>query len=107
MSDVLGVSITGLKVSQNALRTVGHNIANAGTEGYSRQSTEINSRAGSPSGVGFLGNGALTASIDRVVNEFVVGQIRQDTSLYNELNAYNDHIQHLIDNHWLLAGWYR
>ena len=97
MSDVLGVSITGLKVSQHALRTTGHNIANAGTEGYSRQSNEINSIGGSPSGVGFLGNGAYTANIERIVNDFVIEQIRHDTSLYTELNAYDEHIQQLND----------
>ncbi|MFT5118360.1 MAG: flagellar hook-associated protein 1 FlgK [Kiritimatiellia bacterium] len=93
--DILGISVSGLKVSQNALRTVGHNIANANTEGYSRQATEINSVGGAQSGVGFLGSGAYTGSIERVVNEFVTGQLRQDTTLYSELNAYNQNILQL------------
>ncbi len=96
-SDVLGVSISGLRVSQNALRTAGHNIANANTEGYSRQTTEINSAGGTSSGIGYLGNGSYTSRIERVVNEFVIGQVRQDTSLYNEMNAYSEHILQLND----------
>ncbi len=95
--DILGISISGLRVSQNALRTTGHNIANANTEGYSRQATEINSSGGSYRGIGYLGNGAHTASIQRVVDEFVVGQVRQDASLYSELNAYNTYIRQLDD----------
>lgn len=97
MSDVLGVSITGLRVSQNALRTTGHNIANANTDGYSRQVVDINAFEGSPTGSGYLGNGAFTAKIDRVVNDFVTQQIRSDTSLYNEYNAYNGLIAQLND----------
>ncbi|MGH1487691.1 MAG: flagellar hook-associated protein FlgK [Cellvibrionaceae bacterium] len=96
-SDVLGVSISGLRVSQNAIRTTGHNIANANTQGYSRQSNEINSLGGTASGVGYLGSGSYTARIERVVNEFVVGQVRQDTTLYSELNAYNTNILQVND----------
>ena len=96
-SDVLGVSISGLRVSQNAIRTAGHNIANANTEGYSRQNNEINAFAGSSSGVGYVGNGAYTAKIERIVNDFVTEQVRQDTSLYNELNAYDTNILQLND----------
>lgn len=94
-SDILGVSISGLRVSQNALRTVGHNIANANTEGYSRQVTNVNSMGGTNSGVGFLGSGAYTNSIERVVNEFVTSQVRQDTTLHSELNVHNQNITQL------------
>jgi flagellar hook-associated protein 1 FlgK len=84
-------------VSQNALRTAGHNIANANTEGYSRQSTEITSAGGQGSSVGYVGNGAQTASIERIVNSFVTTQIRSDTSLSTGLQAYNDSITQLND----------
>ncbi len=97
MTGLLGVSITGLQVSQTALRTTGQNIANANTEGYSRQSTEIRSAGGQASGVGFVGNGVEVASIERVVNDFVIAQIRQDTSLASGLQAFNDNITQLDD----------
>lgn len=89
-SDILGVSITGLKVSQNALRTAGHNIANADTEGYSRQRTEVNALAPSFTGAGYVGNGAYTASIERIVNGFVDERVIQDTSYFNQLNTFNN-----------------
>jgi flagellar hook-associated protein 1 FlgK len=95
--DILGVSISGLRVSQNALRTVGHNIANANTAGYSRQATEINSVGGTQTGIGFLGSGSYTSNIERVVNDFVTGQVRQDTTLHSELNIYNQNISQLND----------
>jgi len=92
MSDVLGVSISGLRVSQNAIRTTGHNIANANTEGYSRQTLDINSNQASVRGNFSIGNGSYTADIQRVVDNFVIGQIRADTSLSHELETYNEFI---------------
>lgn len=97
MSDVLGVSVSGLRVSQNAIRTTGHNIANANTEGYSRQTTDVNSMGAVPTTTGFMGSGAYTANIERSVNEFINTQLRQDVSLYNEFNAYNEYVLQLDD----------
>lgn len=97
MSGLLGVSLSGLTVSQAALRTAGQNIANANTEGYSRQSTEITTAGGQLTGVGYVGNGAQTASIERIVNSFVTTQIRSDTSLSTGLQAYNNSITQLND----------
>ena len=99
--DILNVSVSGLRVSQNALRTVGHNIANANTEGYSRQVVSVNSIGASPKGGHFLGSGAYTANIERSVNEFVTGQIRQDTTLYGETKAFSDVVLQVND---LLSG---
>ncbi len=96
-TDVLGVSITGLRVSQNALRTIGHNIANANTEGYSRQENVIGSAGASQTGIGYLGDGAYTAKVERVVNEFATKQIRTDTSLYNEASVYHENILQVND----------
>ena len=90
MSDVLGVSITGLRVSQNAIRTTGHNIANANTEGYSRQTLDVNSNQASVRGRFSVGNGSYTADIQRVVDNFVIGQIRADTSLSHELETFSE-----------------
>jgi flagellar hook-associated protein 1 FlgK len=97
MSGLLGVSLSGLQVSQTALRVAGHNIANANTEGYSRQSTEITSAGGQLTSAGYVGNGAQTSSIERTINGFVTTQIRQDTSLSSGLQAYNDSITQLND----------
>ena len=92
MSDILNVSVSGLRVSQSALRTIGHNIANANTEGYSRQSVHINSSGGLNNGGNFLGQGSYTANVERTVDNFVTAQIRQETTLHGELKAFNENI---------------
>ncbi|WP_111643285.1 flagellar hook-associated protein FlgK [Marinimicrobium alkaliphilum] len=94
MSGLLSNAISGLQASQNALRTAGHNIANANTEGYSRQqvgySTRPEQRLGS---VGYMGSGVTTQSVERVVNQFVNAQLRTDTSAYHQLNAFDGYIR--------------
>jgi flagellar hook-associated protein 1 FlgK len=41
MADLLSTGISGVRTYQRALATVGNNIANVDTEGYSRQRLEI------------------------------------------------------------------
>ena len=91
-SSLLGISITGLKASQSALSTTGHNIANADVEGYSRQKVETQSVLGTQKEGGFLGSGVSIASIDRVADEFIVGQLRTDTALFQDLDIYYNNI---------------
>ncbi|MGN5456074.1 MAG: flagellar basal body protein, partial [Candidatus Kurthia intestinigallinarum] len=68
----------GLTAQQTALYTVGHNISNANTVGYTRQRVNLEATHGFP-GVGMnapmlaghLGTGVTSQSITRVRNEFV------------------------------------
>lgn len=95
MSGLLNTAISGLRVSQNALKTTGHNIANANTEGYSRQRTESATNLASASGAGYIGNGVQTTAVKRSVDEFVIEQLRIDSSLHGELSAFNENVRQL------------
>lgn len=96
MAGLLSNAVSGLQASQTALRTAGHNISNANTAGYSRQTVEYTTNIEQKFGsAGFLGNGVSVSSIERVVNEFVNTQLRLDTSAYNQLNSYNANISKL------------
>lgn len=94
-NNILGVSISGLKISQSALRTVGHNIANAGTDGYSRQRVDVATNPAAHLGGHYVGSGAHVDSIQRVVNQFVVEQTRTDAAMFNDLETYFDQISQL------------
>ena len=50
MADLLSTGISGVRTYQRALATVGNNIANVDTEGYSRQRVEIAQSASSSEG---------------------------------------------------------
>lgn len=87
MADLLQVGISGLKAHQTALTVTGHNITNAGTEGYSRQ--EVNFTENNPqfNGGVWVGNGVSVASVRRVYDEFLNEQLRRDTSTFNEFET--------------------
>ncbi len=77
-----------LFAQQSALYTTGHNIANANTEGYTRQRVNFEAESAFPSagrnrpGIpGQIGTGVKAGSIQRVRDEFLDGQFRGENSL--------------------------
>ncbi|HEY7772378.1 MAG TPA: flagellar hook-associated protein FlgK [Marinagarivorans sp.] len=94
-SDLLGISVTGLRASQAALSTTGHNISNAGTDGYSRQRVDVVTNPATIKGGQFVGNGANVNSIDRIANSYISQQLRVDSSLSSDLTTFFDQISQL------------
>ncbi len=84
--DTFTVAKRGLTVQQGNINTNSHNIANANTEGYSRQRAVAEttrpfggmSRFDS-SGVGQIGTGAEITSIQRIRDYFIDYQVRSET----------------------------
>ncbi|MEJ9281717.1 flagellar hook-associated protein FlgK [Ureibacillus thermosphaericus] len=77
----------GLFTQQSALYTTGHNIANANTEGYSRQRVNMSPTLGYPGAglnapmtAGYIGTGVKTDSVQRIRDEFIDRQYRQETN---------------------------
>ena len=87
MADLLNIGISGLKVHQTALSVTGQNITNVNTEGYSRQDLEIVSQSPQFLGGLWIGSGAEVQDVQRVYDQFLVDQLRIDTSTYTELDA--------------------
>ncbi|WIL39128.1 flagellar hook-associated protein FlgK [Kurthia sp. YJT4] len=83
----LETSKRGLSAQQSGLYTTGHNISNANTIGYSRQTVNLKPTNGFPGAgmnapqiPGYLGTGATAGSIQRVRDQFVDNQFRQETT---------------------------
>jgi flagellar hook-associated protein 1 len=76
--------------SQTALQTVGHNIANRGTEGFSRQRVETQSSE--PVGLGKLriGTGSKTAIVQRINNPYLEKQIGKERAVQGYLQGKAD-----------------
>ena len=64
-----------LSINQRAMQTVGHNIANQETEGFSRQQVRSGTAAPDPTGVG---GGAKAQPTSRVYDKFVQRKILQE-----------------------------
>lgn len=92
---LLDTAVSGLRISQASLRTTGHNIANANTEGFSRQRVESATTIPNLAASGYIGTGAEVTAVNRVVNEFVIEQLRIDTSLNGQMTAFDENVRQL------------
>jgi flagellar hook-associated protein 1 FlgK len=74
MSNILNVGVRALQANQAALSTVGHNIANSSTVGYSRQVVKLATVDGQYTGGGYIGKGVEVAAIERVYDAYLTRQ---------------------------------
>ena len=88
-SGLLGIGSSGLLAFQRSINTIGNNIANVNTEGYSRQSVELSSRQPQVSGFGFSGTGVDVVTIRRSFDAFIETSVRNGTSSTAEYEAFN------------------
>ncbi len=86
----LDVGVSGLLANQAAINTTSHNIANASTEGYSRQVTQIDTRSPQFLGGNYIGSGAELDTIRRIFDISTQLEIQANTSAFNELDVYLD-----------------
>jgi flagellar hook-associated protein 1 FlgK len=87
-SSLLKIGSSGLMAFQRSLNTIGHNISNANTEGYSKQSVNLEARPPNVNGYGFSGTGVNTTTISRSYDGFVEGNVRNTTSSASEFEMY-------------------
>src|SRR3546814_3436624 len=71
----LGTALTGLRVNQKAIEIASQNVANASTEGYSRQIVHRQALS-----TGGIGSGVGTAAITRTVDDFITREIRTQSA---------------------------
>ncbi len=69
--NTLGIGYSGLSAAQTAINTTGHNIANAETEGYTRQRVINEAAIPMSTTSGQVGNGVRVLDIKRVFDNFV------------------------------------
>lgn len=88
--DILSIGASGLKAFQRSLNTIGNNISNVNTEGYSRQRAVIAANNGTPSPAGFVGSGSRTTTIERLFDQHAINQVRQRTSSTEYFSVFGE-----------------
>ncbi|NKI16761.1 flagellar hook-associated protein FlgK [Spongiibacter sp. KMU-166] len=88
MGDMLGNSLSALVSYQRAIATTSHNIANADTEGYSRQAVTFNTRVPQQVGSFAIGSGVNIDAVRRVYDSFAVEQMRTASNSHAQLSSY-------------------
>lgn len=77
MNSALDIALSGMRASQLGMTVTGHNIANAGVEGYTRQRPLFATRQALLSGPGMVNGGVETIGVQRVQNLWVASHIRE------------------------------
>ncbi len=96
-SGILNVGVSGLNAAQAGVLTTSHNIANASTEGFSRQRIVQSTNTPMFTGAGFLGQGTNVSTVERIYNKFLTGQVLSAQTGAAEMDSYLAEIQQ-IDN---------
>ena len=97
MTGILSTGTSALLAFQRALGTVGHNVANAATPGYSRQRVEFAARPGQGTSATYIGQGVDVDQLRRLADGLVfarqidssgeMGRLGQLSSLSTRVDA--------------------
>lgn len=87
MPNTFNIGLSALIANQRALATIGNNIANANTPGYSRQRVELTSRPSERFGTNFLGTGVEVDSVRRLTDALLVAQANSAASSFERANT--------------------
>jgi len=83
----LSIALSGLRVSQTAIETASNNIANAGTDGYTRQRVDRRSAYPRQTLYGPMGSGVEVAGISRTRDSYLDARVRTTDSSAQALGA--------------------
>lgn len=95
MASIENIGTNALLAFQRAMATTGHNIANATTEGYSRQRTSFATQPPQFQGGSWMGSGVRADYVERVYDDFIAGQVRTSQSATSRLETLNDHLSRI------------
>jgi flagellar hook-associated protein 1 FlgK len=87
MPDILRTSTSALIAFQRALAVTGNNVANANTDGYSRQRAELSARLPEEAAYGFIGRGVDVTTVRRIYDQFATAALRESSSQLGQLAA--------------------
>jgi len=80
MADMLSTGVSGLLAAQIGLSTVSHNVANANTDGYSRQLVSYAARLPEGQANYYIGTGVNTVAVQRAYSQFLNSSLWSATS---------------------------
>lgn len=89
MSTFMSNGLSGLLAAQRAIQVTSNNVANANTEGYSRQRVEFAAVPGQVLGNLSLGNGVAINGIERIFDQFIAAQLVGSTASEQRAVAFN------------------
>lgn len=96
-STLMGIGTRAMAANFASLQTVGNNIANANTQGYSRQEVQLETAKGQYTGAGFFGQGVTVTTVVRSYDRFLTAQAAATNSIAEADLARLDQLTRLED----------
>lgn len=84
MTSAINIATASLIANQTALETIGNNIANVNTPGYSRQRLDIAETASLIRGGMSFGTGVQVSGLTRLVDQYAISNLRNMQSRFSE-----------------------
>ena len=94
-SGLMSIGVRAMNANYVGLQTSGHNIANAGVEGYSRQQVDLQTALGQFTGAGFFGKGVDVKTVARVYDQFLTREAMTSRAQSSFDTARLDRLQQL------------
>jgi flagellar hook-associated protein 1 FlgK len=89
----LNRALSGLRAAQTRMNTIGQNISNVDTPGYTRQVVTLNESNPYSSPVGWMGSGVDVASVTRARDGFLDARVRAGSDARSSLQTRADLLQ--------------
>lgn len=93
MSESLLIGLTGLQAQRLAMEVTSHNLANATTDGYSRQKVDLQATTPEEGFPGQIGTGVNVAAIKRIVDNLTDQRLRASTTETSRLGTLSTNLQ--------------
>ncbi|MEY2894037.1 MAG: flagellar hook-associated protein [Pseudomonadota bacterium] len=95
MASLMSLGSSALYASYASLQATSNNIANANTDGYSRQTARLSTTSGQQSGAGFFGRGVAVQTVARDHDELLTREVANSGSLAAMDAARSSQLQRL------------
>lgn len=89
MSNLFTSALSAMNAAQTGMATTQHNIANASTPGFTRQTVVTSPNAGQMTGGGFVGAGVDVSGVRRIYDQYLTNQVRLEQTQSNYLSTYH------------------
>jgi flagellar hook-associated protein 1 FlgK len=94
-SALMSIGMRAMFANYSSMQTTGHNIANAQTPGYSRQTVQLQTSGGQSTGAGFFGKGVDVVTVQRASDAFLTTQSQVASSMASMDSARSSNLQQL------------
>lgn len=89
---IFSIGVSGLSAAQLGLLTTEHNVVNANTPGYTRQTTVQATNVAINTGAGAIGQGVHVQTIKRLYDQYLTSQVNSAQTQVSELAAFYSQI---------------